>query len=104
RLRIYFYKHKIKSVETSFLSPNSTKSPSINSTLICVQFPLLFQSNKNKVSQLGHSPKPLENLIPSILQPFLFIRPRHQCYHLNMCCLGKHVHWLHFLRPKSAVL
>src|SRR5699024_3319420 len=32
----------------------------------------LLRSNKNKISQLGHSPKSLENLILSIFHSFLF--------------------------------
>jgi len=39
---------------------------------------------KNKISQLGHSPILLENLIISMLQLLLSIHPRHQCYQLNM--------------------
>jgi len=44
----------------------------------------LLRSNKNKISQPGHSPKPLENLILSTLHQFLSIHPRHQCYQLDM--------------------
>src|SRR5690625_3270 len=44
----------------------------------------LLRSNKNKISQPGHSPKPLENLIISILQQFLFTHPRRQCDQLDM--------------------
>jgi len=56
---------------------------------------LPFQSNKNKISQLGHSPKSLENLILSTLQQFLFLHPRHQCYALHMMYLGYSAHRLH---------
>ena len=81
---IYFYKHKIKGVESTFLSTNSTKSSSINSTLISVQLMLHFHTNKNKISQYWQLPKTLENLILTPLHPFLFIHPRHQCHTLHM--------------------
>src|SRR5699024_8714387 len=68
----------------SILSTPPPKSHSINSTLLLRKTTLHFQPNKNKIPQLGHSPKPLENLILSTLQLFLFIHPRHQCYQLNM--------------------
>src|SRR5699024_1534527 len=68
----------------SILSTPPPKSHSINSTLLLRKTTLHFQPNKNKIPQLGHSPKPLENFILSTLQLFLFIHPIHQCYQSNM--------------------
>src|SRR5699024_3426741 len=88
----------------SILSTPPPKSHSINSTLLLRKTTLHFQPNKNKIPQLGQSPKSLENLILSILQPFLFIHPRHQCYQLDMMSLREHIDWLDFLCFKTARL
>lgn len=82
----------------SILSTPPPKSHSINSTLLLRKTTLHFQPNKNKIPQLGQSPKSLENLILSILQPFLFIHPRHQCYQLDMRSLREHINWINFVK------
>src|SRR5699024_8880254 len=69
----------------SILSTPPPKSHSINSTLLLSKTTLHFQPNKNKIPQLGQSPKSLENLTISILQLLIFIHPRHQRNQLNMC-------------------
>ena len=82
KLNIIFFRNC--DLDLFILSTPSTKSHSVNSTLLSTKITFHFSPNKNKIPQLGHSPISLENLILSILQPFLFIHPRHQCYQLDM--------------------
>lgn len=86
KLNIIFFRNC--DLDLFILSTPSTKSHSVNSTLLSTKITFHFSPNKNKIPQLGHSQKPLENLILSTLQQFLFIHPRHQYHALHMKLLG----------------